>query len=144
MGLIISVLLNKSKQANLMAEPTAVLPCWMLTWKRTLCGDTCFIFVESTERNTIPFLFQGEPQVTPLLTAEPRDRSGIADPLLVSEGSATPVRKSPAFINIYFEITWQSWSHVDVYDITSVEPSLNLFIQIPFSKLPYMTGQSLL
>ena len=42
---------------------------------------------ESTEHNTIPFLFQGEPQVTPLPTAKPRDGSG---PSLVSEGSATP------------------------------------------------------
>ena len=55
-----------------------------------LCGDACFVFVESTERNTIPFLLQGEPQVTPLPTAEPRDGSDIADPSLVSEGSATP------------------------------------------------------
>ena len=41
--------------------------------------------VDSTERDTILFLFQGEPQVTPLPTAEPRDGSDIAD-----EGSATP------------------------------------------------------
>ena len=46
--------------------------------------------MESTERNTIPFLFQGKPQVTPLPTAEPRDGSDITDPSLVSEGSATP------------------------------------------------------
>ena len=58
--------------------------------KATLCGDACFVFVKSTERNTIPFLFQGEPQVTPLPTAEPRDGSDIADPSLVFEGSATP------------------------------------------------------
>ena len=73
-----------------MAEPKAVLACRMLTWKRMLCGDACFVFVESTERNTIPFLLQGEPQVTPLPTAELRDGSDIADPSLVSEGSATP------------------------------------------------------
>ena len=48
------------------------------------------VFVESTERNTIPFLFQGEPQVTPLPTAEPRDGSDVANPSLVSEGSAMP------------------------------------------------------
>ena len=49
--------------------------------------------MESTERITIPFLLQGEPQVTPLPAAEPRDGSegsDIADPSLVSEGSATP------------------------------------------------------
>ena len=73
-----------------MAEPTAVLARRMLTWKRTLCGDACFVFVESTESDTIPFLFQGEPQVNRLPTAEPRDGSDIADPSLVSEGSATP------------------------------------------------------
>ena len=73
-----------------MAEPTTVLARWMLTCRRTLSGDACFVFVESTERDTIPFLFQGEPQVTPLPTAEPRDGSDIADPSLVSEGSATP------------------------------------------------------
>ena len=75
---------------HLMAEPTTVLARWMLTCRRTLSGDACFVFVESTERDTIPFLFQGEPQVTPLPTAEPRDGSYIADPSLVSKGSATP------------------------------------------------------
>ena len=69
------------------AEPTTVLARWS---QRTLSGDACFLFVESTERDTIPFLFQGEPQITPLPTAEPRDGSDIADPSLVSEGSATP------------------------------------------------------
>ena len=73
-----------------MAEPTAVLACRMLTWKRTLCGDAYFVFVESTERNIIPFLFQGEPQVIPLPTAEPRDGSDIADPSLLSEWRVTP------------------------------------------------------
>ena len=73
-----------------MAGPTAVLACRMLTRKQTLCGDACFVFVDSTERNTIPFLFQGEPQVTTLPTAEPRGGSDITNPLLVSEGSATP------------------------------------------------------
>ena len=53
-----------------------------------LCGDACFVFVESTEHNTIPFLFQGQPQVTPLPTAESRDDSDIAEPSLVSEGLA--------------------------------------------------------
>ena len=53
-------------------------------------GETCFVFVESTERNTIPFLFQGEPQVTPLTTAEPRDGSDIVNSSFVSERSATP------------------------------------------------------
>ena len=48
------------------------------------------VFVESTERDTIPFLFQGEPQVTPLPTAEPRDVSNIAAPTLANEGLATP------------------------------------------------------
>ena len=73
-----------------MAEPTAVLARRMWTWQWTLCADACFVFVESTEHDTIPFLFQGEPQVTPLPTAEPRDGSDIADPSLVSEGSVTP------------------------------------------------------
>ena len=50
----------------------------------------CFIFVESTERDNIPFLLQGESQVTPFPTAEPRDGSDIADLSLVSEGSAMP------------------------------------------------------
>ena len=52
--------------------------------------DACFLFVESTEHDTIPFLFQGELQVTPLPTAGPRDGSDIADPSPVSEGLATP------------------------------------------------------
>ena len=47
-------------------------------------------FVESTESNTIPFLFQGEPQVNRLPTGEPRDGSDIVNPSLVSEGSVTP------------------------------------------------------
>ena len=72
-----------------MAESTAVLACRMSTWKRTLCGDACFVFVESTESDTIPFLFQGEPKVNRVPTAEPRDCSYIADPSLVSEGSAS-------------------------------------------------------
>ena len=67
-----------------------------------LCGDACFVFVESTERNTIPFLFQGEPQVTPLPTAEPRDGSGIADPSLVSEGSATPDEDTRQGMHFFF------------------------------------------
>ena len=46
--------------------------------------------MESTESDTIPFLFQGEPRVNRLPTAEPRDGSDIANPSLVSEGSATP------------------------------------------------------
>ena len=57
---------------------------------RTVCGDACFVFVESTESDTIPFLFQGEPRVNRLPTDEPRDGSDIANPSLVSEGSATP------------------------------------------------------
>ena len=61
----------------------------MLTCQWTLSGDACFVFVDSTKSDTIPFLFQGEPQVTPLPTAEPRDGIDIADPSLVSEGSAT-------------------------------------------------------
>ena len=60
-----------------MAEPTAVLARWMLR-KQTLCGNACFVFVESTEGDTIPFLFQGEPQVNRLPTAEPRDGAKIA------------------------------------------------------------------
>ena len=55
-----------------------------------LCGDACFVLVESAERDTIPFLFQGELQVNLLPTTEPRDGSDIANPSLVSEGSATP------------------------------------------------------
>ena len=49
-----------------------------------------FVFVESTESDTIPFLFQGEPRVNRLPTAEPRGGSDIANPSLVSEGSVTP------------------------------------------------------
>ena len=43
-------------------------------------------------QNAIPFssLFQAEPQVTSLPTAEPRDGSNIADSLHVSEGLVTP------------------------------------------------------
>ena len=48
------------------------------------------LFVENTESDTISFLSPGEPQVNRLPTAEPRDGSDIADPSLVSEGSATP------------------------------------------------------
>ena len=70
-----------------MAEPRARQ---MLTGMRTLCDDACFVFVESTESDTTPFLFQGEPQVNPLPTAEPRDGSDIADLLLISKGSAMP------------------------------------------------------
>ena len=50
-----------------------------------LYGDACFVLAESTERDTNPFLFQGEPQVNLLPTAEPRDSSsGVArtSPLL--------------------------------------------------------------
>ena len=75
---------------HLMAEPTTVVARWTLTCQRALSGDACFVFVESTERDTIPFLFQGEPQVTPLPTAEPRGGCDIADTSLASERSATP------------------------------------------------------
>ena len=61
----------------------------MLTCQQTLTGDACFIFVESTKRDTIYFLFQGEPQITPHPTVEPRDGTNITDPSLVSKGSAT-------------------------------------------------------
>ena len=73
-----------------MAEPTTVVARWTLTCQQALSGDACFVFVESTERDTIPFLFQGEPQVTPLPTAEPRGGCDIADTSLASERSATP------------------------------------------------------
>ena len=52
-----------------MGEPTTDLARGLLTCQLTLCGGACFVCVESTERDTIPFLFQGEPQVTPLSTA---------------------------------------------------------------------------
>ena len=38
----------------------------------------------------IHFLFQGEPQITPLSMVEPRDGTDIADPSLASIGSLTP------------------------------------------------------
>ena len=63
--------------------------------KRTLCGDACFVFVESTESDTIPFLFHGEPQVNRLPTAEP-------------EGSATA-----RFGVRDFEIQWISGGFLD-------------------------------
>ena len=40
-----------------MAEPTTVLARWMLTCQQTLSGDDCLLFVDSTERDTIPFPF---------------------------------------------------------------------------------------
>ena len=46
--------------------------------------------MQSTKRDTISFLFQGEPQITPLPTVEPRDGIDVADPLLVSKGLAMP------------------------------------------------------
>ena len=60
-----------------MAQPTAILVRWMLTCQQMLSVDACFVFVESTEYDTIPFLLQGESQITLLSTAEPGDSSGM-------------------------------------------------------------------
>ena len=70
-----------------MGEPTADLARLMLTRHRTLSSGACFVCVESTERDTNAFLFQGEPQrsLQLYLTAEPRDGSDIADPSLVRQ-----------------------------------------------------------
>ena len=86
-----------------MAEPTAVLPCRMLKHES---GRSVVMLVSYlwSVRNTIPFLFQGEPQVTPLPTAEPGGGSGIADPSLVSEGSATPDEGTSLASQPYFSL----------------------------------------
>ena len=72
-----------------MAEPTVVRTGRRMLLHESGRSDACFVFVENTESDTIPFLFQGEPQVNRFPTAEARDGSDIADPSPVSEGSAT-------------------------------------------------------